>query len=100
MHVGAARIGQIDRNRQQVPKGSDVTFVRDEESRENCNDRISHQRPRVIRRPRARERDPSRSGVSGELRELTQNREMVGACGFEPQTPTVSTPSLLNSYSA
>jgi len=25
---------------------------------------------------------------------------MVGACGFEPQTPTVSTPSLLKSHSA
>ena len=25
---------------------------------------------------------------------------LVGACGFEPQTPTVSTPSLLKSHSA
>ena len=27
-------------------------------------------------------------------------REMVGAWGFEPQTPTGSTPSLLRSHSA
>jgi hypothetical protein len=26
--------------------------------------------------------------------------EMVGACGFEPQTPTVSTPSLLKPHCA
>jgi hypothetical protein len=28
------------------------------------------------------------------------SKGLVGACGFEPQTPTVSTPSLLKSHSA
>ena len=36
-------------------------------------------------------------GVPVEFRSL---KELVAACGFEPQTPTVSTPSLLRSHSA
>jgi hypothetical protein len=35
-----------------------------------------------------------------DCRNSGSEKDMVGACGFEPQTPPVSTPSLLKSHSA